>query len=130
MFISHTHTHYSSQVPNVGPGPTFECVQFGITGKSPLFQHHLRVHQLTEVDGPRGPFISRTQIKEIPYPYIQRINLSNISIACVLDINIACVLDISIACVLDINIACVLDITIARVLDINIALTLSAVHQL
>lgn len=53
----------------IGPGPTFECVQFITTSQSPLFQHHLYMKRLKETEA--NPYtvlvMGRTQIKQKPY---------------------------------------------------------------
>lgn len=54
--------------PHIGPGPTFECVQFGITGRSPLLQHHFLTHGLSDASQSKGPIMSRTQIKKLAPP--------------------------------------------------------------
>ena len=52
---------------NVEVGPVFECVRFSIHGRSPLLQHYLYQHHLSESKAPQGGLgMSRTQVKEIP----------------------------------------------------------------
>ena len=63
-----------SQEVSVGQGPTFERVQFGLMGRSPLLQNYLVTHGLEErrkggeVGRRVGPVIGRTQISKLPYP--------------------------------------------------------------
>ena len=61
----HTLTQSSSDVA-VGPGPIFECVRFSTLGRSPLLQHYLYIHNLSEVNVQTGYPISRTQVKDVP----------------------------------------------------------------
>ena len=61
----HTLTQSSSDIA-VGPGPIFECVRFSMLGRSPLLQHYLYIHNLSEVNFLSGQLISRTQVKDIP----------------------------------------------------------------
>ena len=58
------------QSPGIGSGPTFECVRFTTTSRSPLLQHHFMIHGLSESDQvPSGASVmGRTQIKQLPYP--------------------------------------------------------------
>ena len=63
----------------IGPGPTFECVQFITTSQSPLFQHHLYMKRLKENEA--NPYtvlvMGRTQIKQKPYPpHVQSLQTS------------------------------------------------------
>ena len=44
--------------------PTYECVRFNLGGRSPLLQHYLYHHNLTESTESKGPAMSRTQIKD------------------------------------------------------------------
>ncbi len=53
-------------VGHLEAGPVFECVRFSIYGRSPLLQHYLYHHNLTDTQKPTGLAISRTQVKEIP----------------------------------------------------------------
>ena len=68
--LTHTHTHAPQSLSDigVGPGPTFECVRFSTLGRSPLLQHYLYTHNLSEVKVHTGHPISRTQVKDIPQP--------------------------------------------------------------
>lgn len=50
---------------NLGTGPTFECVRFSIYGRSPLLQHYLFRHHLSEYRKPMGLAVTRTQVKEM-----------------------------------------------------------------
>ena len=43
-------------------------MQFGITGRSPLLQHHFLTHGLSDASQSKGPIMSRTQIKKLAYP--------------------------------------------------------------
>lgn len=58
-----------SQQVGIGPGPVFECVRFGINCRSPLLEHYLVSHGLIAhaTSHGRGPYVTRTQIKELPY---------------------------------------------------------------
>ena len=58
------------QEVGVGEGPRFECVQFGLTARSPLLQNYLFTHGLEErgEGGTVGPVVGRTQISKPPYP--------------------------------------------------------------
>ena len=67
---THTYTPQHTQSQGVGPGPTYECVQFSILGRSPLLQHYLLSHHLMEEEAHSRPTISRIQVKELP-PYPQ-----------------------------------------------------------
>ena len=55
---------------HVGPGPIFECVRFGILGRSPLLHHFMIRHGMADLDAPSGPTISRRQVKEVPGPSV------------------------------------------------------------
>ena len=59
-------TTQNFSVSQLETGPVFECVRFSIYGRSPLFQHYLYHHNLTEAQKTPGLAVSRTQIKEIP----------------------------------------------------------------
>ena len=64
---------HTLQGVGVGVGPTFECVQFGLTARSPLLQNYLVIHGLEEAGTGEvlrrvGPVIGRTQISKLPYP--------------------------------------------------------------
>lgn len=52
----------------IGKGPTFECVWFGLTARSPLLQHYMVTHGLMEEQKERvlGPVMGRTQISKLP----------------------------------------------------------------
>ena len=41
----------------VGPGPIFECVRFSTLGRSPLLQHYLYTHNLTDVEVHTGIYL-------------------------------------------------------------------------
>lgn len=49
----------------VGPGPIYECVRFSTLGRSPLLQHYLYTHNLSEVKVQHHHPVSRTQVKEV-----------------------------------------------------------------
>ena len=66
---------YSNHTPNctqsshmLGPGTTYECVQFSTLGKSPLLQYYLDAHGLTE-GSLGGHIVKRTEVKGVSYPH-------------------------------------------------------------
>ena len=68
---THTHIHTHTQSMGVGPGPSYECVRFSVLGRSPLLQHFLLSHHLSEEVAEESfsrSTVSRTQVKELPYP--------------------------------------------------------------
>ena len=75
--------HYNllllSQQVGIGPGPVFECVRFGINCRSPLLEHYLASHGLIAHSAAhgRGPYVTRTQIKELPYLFLSSLLLEN-----------------------------------------------------
>lgn len=62
------------QSHSIGPGATYERVQFNITGRSPLVQHFMSIHHLCDDSSSNyqvGPTLTRTEIKALPYPFVQ-----------------------------------------------------------
>ncbi|XP_065912772.1 protein FAM227B-like [Dysidea avara] len=54
---------------SIGPGATYERVNFSISGRSPLVQHYMSIHHLCESNGGwTGPALTRTEVKALPPP--------------------------------------------------------------
>lgn len=57
---------------SIGPGNTYERVNFTTSGRSPLVQHYMSMHHLCESSGGwSGPALTRTEVNALPYPSLK-----------------------------------------------------------